>query len=114
MRQDEDTRSQLNRNFDAIRSLLFTKEYINAGFEIWDASMSLSPTIVTGSHARWFMPVGSYGMYLKILGFPWQGLGYIRTWFLYTVYFCVSPVRAHFMNWGSSGFDSWSGHFSAL
>ena len=45
MWQDEDMQSQLNWNFDAISSLLFTKEYIDAGFGIWDAGMSLSTTI---------------------------------------------------------------------
>ncbi len=34
----------------AVRALFFTKENIDAGFGIWDAGMSLSATIVTGSH----------------------------------------------------------------
>jgi len=49
-RQDEDKRPQLDRNFDGIRALLFTKENIDASFGIWDAGMRLSATIVTGSH----------------------------------------------------------------
>ncbi len=41
---------QLDQNFDGIRALLFTEENTDAGFGIWDAAMSLSATIVTGSH----------------------------------------------------------------
>ena len=49
-------RSQLYWNFDAIHSLLFTKEYIDADFGILDAGTSLNTTIVTGLHT-----VVSYG-----------------------------------------------------
>jgi len=49
-RQDEDKQPQLDRNFDGIRALLFTKESIDVGFGIWDAGMRLSATIVTGSY----------------------------------------------------------------
>jgi len=45
-RQDEDKQPHLDRNFDGIRALLFTKENINPGFGIWDTGMSLSATIV--------------------------------------------------------------------
>ena len=48
--QDEDKGSQLDRNFDAIRALLCTKENIDGGFGIWDAGTSLSAPNVTGPH----------------------------------------------------------------
>ena len=54
--QDEDKRPQLDRNSEGNRALLFTKEKIDAGFGIWDAGMSLSATIVTGSHVQQLDP----------------------------------------------------------
>ena len=93
MQQDEDTRSQLNRNFDAISSLLFTKEYIDAGFGIWDAGMSLSATIVTGSHARCFI------RYLKILVFLMARAGVYKDLVpVHCILVCVS-IYLHITYW---------------
>jgi len=49
-RQDEDTRPQLDGNFDAIRALFSSKENIDGGFGICDVGTSLSATNVTGPH----------------------------------------------------------------
>ena len=83
MLQDEDKRSQLHRNF-CYRSLLFTKEYIDAGFGILDAGTNLSATIVTGSHV------------LKKIGVP--GFFIARSWVckvlvLYTYVLSAGPNK---------------------
>ena len=66
MRQDKDTRSQLHRNFDALRSLLFTKEYINTGFGIWDAGMS-RPDPVTSLLFNCVLVVGLTNTIIRVV-----------------------------------------------